>query len=123
MALSRQNLVQKHAKITLMVKLVLNSPRICLFTHVSLFESTSPQIIRCYLRLNIKAGMHKYFLNSGGTQIICRCLVLNQSCSVSGVVKEYRQNGIASFMLENLIAHLTSSDNQVICHQVEVKFV
>ena len=29
-----------------------------------------------------------------------------------GVVKEYRQNGIASFMLENLIAHLTSSDNQ-----------
>ena len=30
----------------------------------------------------------------------------------AGVVKEYRQNGIASFMLENLIAHLTSSDNQ-----------
>jgi hypothetical protein len=29
------------------------------------------------------------------------------------VVKEFRQNGIASFMLENLIAHLTSSDNQV----------
>lgn len=29
-----------------------------------------------------------------------------------GVVKEYRQNGIASFMLENLIAHMTSTDNQ-----------
>ena len=33
--------------------------------------------------------------------------------SLAGVVKEYRQNGIASFMLENLIAHLTSSDHQV----------
>lgn len=28
-----------------------------------------------------------------------------------GVVKEFRKQGIASFLLENLIAHLTSSDN------------
>lgn len=31
-----------------------------------------------------------------------------------GVVKEFRQNGIASFLLENLIAHMTSDDNQAV---------
>jgi hypothetical protein len=31
----------------------------------------------------------------------------------AGVAKDYRQHGIASFLLENLIAHLTSSDCQV----------
>ena len=92
--------------------------------HLSLlFESTSSQIIRCYLRLNVEAQIHKKIWIAEGTQIICRYLVLNQSCSVSGVVKEYRQNGIASFMLENLIAHLTSSDNQVIWNLIQLKFV
>ena len=35
---------------------------------------------------------------------------LNECC-FSGVVKELRKQGIASFLLENLIAHLTSGDN------------
>jgi len=39
---------------------------------------------------------------------------------LSGVVKQYRQNGVASLMLENLINHLTNQDHQVEGDEVDL---
>ena len=38
---------------------------------------------------------------------------------ISGVVKELRKQGIASFLLENLIAHLTTGEN----HEVKAVYL
>lgn len=40
--------------------------------------------------------------------LICACF---KTISFSGVVKGFRKQGIASFLLENLIAHLTTGEN------------
>ena len=49
--------------------------------------------------------------------LICACF---KTISFSGVVKGFRKQGIASFLLENLIAHLTTGENS---HDVKAVYL
>ena len=51
--------------------------------------------------------------------LICACFKTT-FCSFLGVVKGFRKQGIASFLLENLIAHLTTGENS---HDVKAVYL